>query len=105
MTTTPSPLAQQLDPRDDIVWPVAAILIAAAGFWLFGGASSSTTVNGEVTSESSVNLLGLVLAAVAVAIAVRALRSRGGAKPVRRGLAVVAILVAVAQAVYTVLQF
>lgn len=86
-----------LDRRNDVVWPVVAIVLAVLPFWVFGGSSSSTTVNGEVVSEQSVNLLGVVLAVAAIVIGVKRVRGEGGNVAVRRTLSVVAIVIGVVQ--------
>jgi|GEM_PF-2986087 len=87
----------RIDARDDVVWPLVGVVLAVVPFWVFGGTTSRTTVNGEVVTEAAVNLLGLVLAAAAVVIGVKRLRQRGGAVAVRRTLAAVAIVAGLVQ--------
>ncbi|WP_167006868.1 hypothetical protein [Mumia sp. ZJ430] len=97
MSETREPTPAPLDLRDDVVWPLVAIALAVLPFWVFGGSSSTTTVNGEVVSEQSLNLLGLLLAALAIGIGVKRLRMRGGNPVVRRSLAAVAIVAGLVQ--------
>lgn len=87
----------RIDGRDDVVWPLVGIVLAVVPFWVFGGTTSRTTVNGEVVTETAINLLGLVLAAVAVAIGVKRLLQKGGAVAVRRTLATLAVVAGVVQ--------
>lgn len=96
-----SPTTTRPDQRNDIVMPLVALALACAGFVLFGGSRSTVRENGVVTSESSLNVLGIILAVAAIALAVKHLRMRGGAANVRRPLCAFAIVVAVFQIVYS----
>lgn len=91
----------QLDQRNDIVMPVVAIALALAGFILFGGSRSTKTVNGVVVEDSSLNLLGIVLAVAGIVMAVKHIRLTGGNANVRRALCGFAILVAIFQILYS----
>lgn len=92
----------QIDQRNDIVKPVVAIALAAAGFLLFGGSYSRRTVNGVVVSESRLNLLGIALAIAAIVLAVKHIRMPGGNTTVRRALCGAAIVLAIVQILYSI---
>jgi len=54
--------------------PLAAALLAVLPFWLFLGSVYEQKVNGEMVSESRLNLLGIGMAAIALGLAFSTLR-------------------------------
>jgi hypothetical protein len=94
-----------LSPKQLLRQPAIALLLGVLPFWLFVGASSSTTINGQVVQQSHFNVLGLVLAGIGLAMAVRLLWGDFQAKQnwlPRTGLAILAALVCLAQLGYSV---
>ncbi|WP_395678705.1 hypothetical protein [Inquilinus sp.] len=86
--------------------PLIAILLGLLPFWLFVGMSQTTKINGEVVQDSSLNVLGIVLAVIGIVIAFKMLRDDGsfGQPPrwwARTVLAIVAILLGLFQGVYS----
>ena len=78
----------------------SVIIAAALGilpYFLFLGSSSTTRINGEVVRDEQFNLLGVILAAIGISIAIKVLRTSVPGDPLRAGLAVVAALICVLQ--------
>lgn len=60
-----------------LLWsPLLSILFGLAPFLVFGGTTSSRTINGVVVEQSSFNLLGLALAIIGLVLAGQAILSR-----------------------------
>lgn len=76
--------------------PIIALVLAIIPFFVFFGSHSVVEVNGVVTSESRFNILGIVLGAFAIGMAISVLRQRGTSTGVKV-LGGVAALAAVAQ--------
>jgi hypothetical protein len=85
------------DLSRDIVRPLIALALGLLPLMLFGGASSKTTVNGQVVQDSQFNVLGLLLAVVGLVIAWRCVVASGGNRLLRSSLAGVAAIVCVIQ--------
>lgn len=82
---------------DRLKSPLTALALGILPFWVFVGTSNRSTVNGRVVSDSSFNLLGLVMAGIGTAMAFRILRDDAPRDLPRTALAVVAILVCIFQ--------
>lgn len=84
--------------------PAVALVLAILPIWLFTGAYSSTTIDGQVVQESHLNLLGLVLSGTGLGMALEVLwgdwRANQNWLP-RSALAVVAALACIAQFAYS----
>lgn len=84
--------------------PAIALVLAVLPIWLFTGAYSSTTINGQVVQESHFNLLGLVMSATGLGMALNVLlgdwRANQNWLP-RSALAVMAALACIAQFTYS----
>lgn len=81
--------------------PLAAILLGVLPFWLFLGASDKRTVNGEVVFESQLNLLGIVMAIIALGLAFTMLRRDGSpGQPPRRWLRSAVVIAAIPLALF-----
>lgn len=76
--------------------PLIALILAIIPFFVFFGSESVVEVNGVVTSHSRFNILGIVLGAFAIGMALSVLRQRDASGGVK-ALGGVAALVAVAQ--------
>ncbi|NED98034.1 hypothetical protein G1H11_22300 [Phytoactinopolyspora alkaliphila] len=96
-TAPDRPVAPDVDLGHDVVRPVVAAALGLLPFVLFAGASSTTTVNGEVVQDSRFNMLGLVLAIAGLVMAWRALVARGGQRRLRSALASVAGVICLVQ--------
>ena len=57
--------------------PLVAILLGILPFWLFIGMSQTTTIDGEVVQDSSLNVLGVILAIAGLIMASKMLRDDG----------------------------
>ncbi|MEO3433768.1 hypothetical protein [Inquilinus sp. CAU 1745] len=88
---------QPTDTKRDIVKPLLALAMGLLPFALFGGSTSRVEVNGEVVSESSLNLLGLGLAVAGIIFAWRSLAATGGNRALRSTLAGITMAVCVIQ--------
>lgn len=58
--------------------PLVAVLLGVLPFWLFVGMSQTTTVNGKVVQDSSLNVLGVIMAIAGLVIVFKMLRDDGG---------------------------
>ncbi len=54
--------------------PLIAMLLGILPLWLFVGMSQTTTVNGQVVQDSSLNLLGVILAIAGLVMVFKMLR-------------------------------
>ncbi len=78
--------------------PIIALILGILPSFIFIGTKASTTVNGVVTSASSINILGLILAGIgAVMMVSYLLRGPQNRTPATMVLAVVALAVCAAQ--------
>lgn len=57
--------------------PLIAILLGVLPFWLFVGMSQTTTVNGKVVQDSSLNVLGVIMAIAGLVVVFKMLRDDG----------------------------
>lgn len=77
--------------------PLIALLLGVLPFFLFLGATNTTTLNGEVIADDRFNLLGLVMAIVGLVLVYRVLRPSAPNDGARKGLAAVAGLICAVQ--------
>jgi hypothetical protein len=57
--------------------PLIAMLLGILPLWLFVGMSQTTTVNGQVVQDSSLNVLGVILAIAGLVVVFKVLRDDG----------------------------
>lgn len=82
--------------------PAIVLALGLLPFWLFIGSSSSTTVNGQIVSESHFNIAGLVLGLVGAGMALSALRNDRRGDGLRVAMIVAAGLICLLQVAYSV---
>lgn len=82
--------------------PLIILALGVIPFFVFIGASSSTTVNGQVVSDSRFNLAGLVMGLIGAGMAFSALRRPDRDDKLRLGLIAVAGLVCLVQVAHSV---
>lgn len=71
MTLTPPSLWRRLRR------PLIALLLGLLPFWVFMGSVQQTAVNGKLVQDSSFNILGILLAGIGLAMAIKMLRKDG----------------------------
>lgn len=82
--------------------PLIILALGVAPIWIFIGSTSTTTINGEVVSDHSFNIAGLILGLIGVVMAFRAVREGDRSDGLRLGLIVVAGLVCLLQIAHSV---
>lgn len=84
--------------RERLGRPLVGLILGILPFYLFVGSTRVVVINGERVRDESFNVLGLVLAGIGLAIALRAvLPGNGGRDVLRQGFAALAVVLCVLQ--------
>jgi hypothetical protein len=82
--------------------PLIILALGLAPFWVFIGSTSTTTINGEVVSDHSFNIAGLILGLIGVVMALQAVRTGDHSDGLRLALIVGAGLICLLQIAHSV---